>query len=203
MKRNVLSLAIAMLFVAGTAFAQETPQPADGVVEAPVAPEAVVGSDCDTPCCDPCDPCSKKRMSFMTRMRDRRCCETTCNTCEVASCDPCCKPQRMSMMSMMSMMDRMRARRCCETEMACETVETASCDPCDPCCKPERMGMMSRMRARRACKAEMDCNPCETAMAMEMPEMTETAAVAPTADCEIECCKPRRMVMMRRKACCD
>ena len=200
MKRNVLSLAIAMLFVAGTAFAQETPQPADGVVEAPVAPVVVVETDC----CDPCDPCSKKRVSLMSRMRARRCCETTCNTCEttcntceVASCDPCCKPQRMGLMA------RMRANRCCEAEMACETVETASCDPCDPCCKPERTGMMARMRARRACKAEMACNTCETAMNMEMPEMTQTAAVAPAADCETECCKPRRRVMMRRKTCCN
>ena len=66
MKRNLLPLVIAMLFVTGTAFAQETPQPADGVVEAPVSPEAAVGSsDCCNPCCDPCDPCCNQRQGFL------------------------------------------------------------------------------------------------------------------------------------------
>lgn len=162
MKRNLLPLVIAMLFVAGTAFAQETPQPADGVVEAPVSPEAAVGSsDCCNPCCDPCDPCCNQRMGFFARMRARRCCETTC---------------------------------CEET-----VVETACCDPCDPCCN-ERMGFFARMRARRCCEPT-----CETT-AVAMPEMTTTAAVAPTTDCgtcETDCCKPRRRVMMRRRNCCN
>ena len=154
MNRNLLPLVLAMLFVAGTAFAQETPQPADGVVEAPVSPEA--GS---TDCCDPCDPCCNQRMGFFARMRARRCCEPT---------------------------------TCCNEV---ETVETACCDPCDPCCN-ERMGFFARMRARRCC--EPTCGE------MEMPEMTTTAAVAPTADCgtcETECCKPRRRMFNRRHCC--
>ena len=194
MNRNLLPLVLAMLFVAGTAFAQETPQPADGVVEAPVSPEA--GS---TDCCDPCDPCCNQRMGFFARMRARRCCEPTtcCNeveTVETACCDPCdpCCNERMGFFA------RMRARRCCEPTTCCnevETAETACCDPCDPCCN-ERMGFFARMRARRCC--EPTCGE------MEMPEMTTTAAVAPTADCgtcENECCKPRRRMFHRRHCC--
>ena len=117
MKRNLLPLVIAMLFVTGTAFAQETPQPADGVVEAPVSPEAAVGSsDCCNPCCDPCDPCCNQRQGFFARMRARRCCETTCcnectTTVQTACCDPCdpCCNQRKGLFA------RMRDRRCCET----------------------------------------------------------------------------------------
>ncbi len=179
MIRNLLPLFLAMLFVAGTAFAQETPQPADGVVEAPASPEAADGS---SDCCE--------RMSFMDRMRARRCCEPTCETMETTCCDadPCCN-QRMGFMA------RMQARRCCEP--TCETMETTCCDD-DPCCN-QRVSFMDRMRARRCCEPT-----CET-VAMEMPEMTTTAAVAPSADCgtcETECCKPRRR-MMRRRHCCN
>ena len=208
MKRNLLPLVIAMLFVTGTAFAQETPQPADGVVEAPVSPEAAVGSsDCCNPCCDPCDPCCNQRQGFFARMRARRCCETTCcnectTTVQTACCDPCdpCCNQRKGLFA------RMRDRRCCETTTSCNdcatTVETACCDPCDPCCN-QRKGLFARMRDRRCC--EPTCNTCETT-AMAMPEMTTTAAVAPTTDCgtcQTDCCKPRRRTMFRRRNCCN
>jgi len=199
MKRNVFSLTIAMLFVAGLAIAQDTPQPADAVVEAPAAPEVVETSNVApvASSTSDCVGCGQAVVSNGCGSVVSGCssCGTAVSGCDACASSNACCPQRR--------VRTFRRNRCCNTSCCatpapCTTCAAPACNSCNStcgtCCNNRRFNVVARFRPAASSCGTTCCNSapattcCNSAPATTCCNTVAAAPIVETAPVGTTCC---------------